>query len=92
MLSKAKVFTVLDAQKGFWYIPLDVSSSYATTFGSPWGRFRGLRVPFGVSPAPEEFQRRVNVALEGLEGQKAIADDILVFGSGDTEEEALFNH
>ena len=45
-----------------------------------------------MSPAPEESQRRIDIALEGLEGQegqKTIADDILVFGSGDSEEEAL---
>ena len=46
-------------------------------------------MPFGVSPAPEEFQRRIDIALEGLPGQKAIAGDILVFGAGATDEEAL---
>ena len=40
-------------------------------------------MPFGLSPAPEEFQRRIDIDLEGLSGQKAIADDIMVFGSGD---------
>ena len=49
-------------------------------------------MPFGVSPGPEEFQRRIDIALEGLPGQKAIADDILVFGAGDTDEEALKDH
>ena len=29
----------------------------------------------------------VNIALEGLPGQKAIADDILVFGAGVTDDE-----
>jgi len=47
---------------------------------------------FGVSPAPEEFQRRIDIALEGLPGRNAIADDILVFGAGDTDEEALKDH
>ena len=32
------------------------------------------------------------MVLEGLLGQKAIADDILVFGSGDTNEEAFKDH
>ena len=27
-------------------------------------------VPFGISPAPEEFQRYLDSALEGLEGVK----------------------
>ena len=47
---------------------------------------------FGVSLASEEFQRRIDIALEGLSGQKAIADDILVFGAGETDEEALEDH
>ena len=92
LLSKARVFTVLDAKNGFWHIQLDEPSSYATTFGTPWGRYRWLRMPFGVSPAPEEFQRRIDIALEGLPGQKAIADDILIFGAGDTDQEALDDH
>lgn len=49
-------------------------------------------MPFGLSPALEEFQRRIDVAHEGLPGQKAIADDILAFGSGDTDEEAFEDH
>lgn len=49
-------------------------------------------MPFGVSPAPEEFQRRIDIALEGLPEQKAIAHDILVFGAGDTDKEALKVH
>ena len=49
-------------------------------------------MPFGISPAPEEFQRRVNDVLSGLPGVKVIADDILVFGSGETDEEAYQDH
>ena len=39
LLSKARVFTVLDANNGFWHIQLDEPSSFATctTFGTPWG-------------------------------------------------------
>ena len=49
-------------------------------------------MPFRLSPAPEEFKRRIDIALEGLPGQKAITDDILVFRSGDTDEEAFKDH
>ena len=42
-------------------------------------------MPFGLSPAPEEVERRNDIALEGQPGQKAIADKILVFGAGDTD-------
>ena len=49
-------------------------------------------MPFGISPAPEEFQRRLNIALQGLDGVMPIFDDILIFGAGDTEAEAMADH
>lgn len=55
-----------------------------TTFGTPVGRYRWLRMPFGISPAPEIFQCRLDQALEGLKGVFVIADDILVTGEGPT--------
>lgn len=92
LLTNAKVFSVVDAKNGFWHVQLDDESSLLTTFGTPWGRFRWTRMPFGISPAPEEFQRRLEYALEGLDGIKPIFDDILVFGVGETETEALSDH
>ena len=91
-LSNARCFTVLDGKNGFWHVSLDEESSYAATFGTPWGRYRWLRMPFGISPAPEEFQRRLDQALEGLNGCMAIADDILVFGCGANDDEAVKDH
>ena len=91
-LTNLRCFTVLDAKNGFWHVSLDEESSYATTFGTPWGRYRWLRMPFGISPAPEEFQRRLDQALVGLNGCKAIADDILVFGCGANDDEAVRDH
>ena len=37
-LSKAKVFTVLDAKDGFHQVKLDNESSLLTTFWTPFGR------------------------------------------------------
>ena len=91
-LAKSKVFSVVDAKNGFWHVQLDQESSYLTTFATPWGRYRWKRMPFGISPAPEEFQRYLDSALEGLEGIKAICDDILVCGVGESYEEAVQDH
>ena len=49
-------------------------------------------MPFGINVAPEEFQKRIDENLEGLEGVKAIADDILIWGDGDTTKEATPNN
>ncbi len=56
-LSKAKYFTVLDTSSGFWQLKLDEASSRLCTFNTPFGRYRILRVPFGVNSAPEVFHR-----------------------------------
>ena len=91
-LANAKVFTVLDAKDGFYQVKLDKESSLLTTFWTPFGRYRYLRMPQGISSAPEEYQRRQNEVLAGLNGVEVIADDILCYGSGETVEEALSDH
>jgi len=44
-------------------------------------------MPFGISSALEEFQRRMCTILQGLHGVEVVADDTLVFRYEDTEEE-----
>ncbi|XP_041472642.1 uncharacterized protein K02A2.6-like [Lytechinus variegatus] len=91
-LSQAKVFTILDAKDGYWQVKLDKESSFLTTFWTPFGRYRWLRMPFGIATAPEEYQRRQHEVVQGLPGVEAIVDDLLVYGSGETMEEAIINH
>ena len=54
-LTRAKVFSTVDAKNGFWHVELDDDSSRLTTFNSPFGRFCWRRLPFGLCSAPEEF-------------------------------------
>ena len=49
-------------------------------------------MPFGISSAPEEFQRRLHEITAGLAGVEIIADDILIYGAGDTDEQASADH
>ena len=91
-LTKARVFSVCDAKEAFWQVKLDEASSKLTCFWTPFGRYRWLRMPYGIGPASEEFQRRLHEAMEGLDGTAIIADDVLVYGSGDTDEEASEDH
>ena len=91
-LSKAKVFSMVDVKNGFWHVPMDEESSKLTTFATPWGRYMWLKMPFGIFVAPEEFPRRLNDSLLGLNGVKTVADDIIVFGVGDSKDEAMKDH
>ena len=76
----AKLFSMLDAKSGFHQIKLDEASSFLTTFNTPIGRYRWLRLPFGLNCAPEIFQRIMDQMIEGIEGAFAIVDDILIVG------------
>lgn len=78
-LSGATVFSKLDANSGFWQIPLDSSSRHLTTFLTPFGRYHFNKLPFGISSAPEHFQKRMEKMLAGLEGVVCLMDDVLVF-------------
>lgn len=78
MIPGTKVFSVLEAKSGFLQIKLDEPSSFLTTFNTPLGRFRWLRLPFGIKCAPEIFQRIMDQMLEGIPGAISIMDDILV--------------
>ena len=91
-LQGAEYFTKLDARNGFWHVLLDEESSFLTTFETPFGKYRWKRMPFGISNAPEEFQRRVDEALRDLPGVFAVHDDIIVWGKGESTEKASENH
>ena len=56
-LSGAKVFSKLDANSGFWKIPLNPSSRPLITFLTPFGHHYFNKLPFGLSRAPELFRR-----------------------------------
>ena len=77
-------FSKADLKDGFLHIELDDKSSLLTTFQTPWGRYCWKRMPFGISPAPELFQQKLDENLEGLPGVHRIFDDLLITGKGPT--------
>ena len=84
-LRDAKVFSKADLASGYWHVKLDEESSLLTTFQTCFGRYRYLRLPFGINGSSEYFQKKLVEALQGLPGVVCIADDVVIHGK-DTEE------
>lgn len=88
-LHGACVFTTLDAVSGFHQIPLDESSARLTTFITPFGRYCYRRLCFGISSAPEIFQRLMSELLSDIPGVVVLMDDILCFSKDAHSHEKL---
>ena len=84
-LHGSKYSSTLDSTSGFLQIPLDDPTSYVTNFATPSGRYRFLRLPFGIKSAPEVFRRTIVEMFHDIEGVETYIDDILIYAP--TEEE-----
>lgn len=84
-LCNKKYFSVLDLSDGFYNIKLSTESSDLCTFNSPFGCYKFLRLPFGLSVAPEIFQRYSEAAFGDIPGVVVYCDDLLI--SAYTEQE-----
>ena len=81
----AQYFSTLDADSGFYQVPLASESMHLTTFITPFGRFCFQRLPMGINIGPEVFQLKMQKVLAGLKGCDVIMDDILVWGQTQQE-------
>ena len=81
-----------DAKNGYWSVVLDEESSKLETFNSPFGRYCFIRMPFGLVMSQDVFQHRMDQILEKCPGTVSIADDIVVCGKTEVEQDRnLYN-
>ena len=77
-ISTGKFFTKLDASNAYWQIPVDESSSKLLTFNSPKGRFKFVRILYGIHSASDICQQRIASIIEDIEGTANSQDDIII--------------
>ena len=76
----ATVLSKIDLTSGFHQIVVEPRSRDYTTFLSPKGKFRFVRMPFGLKNAPSQFQRCMEKVLQPVTDCAAVyIDDIVVF-------------
>jgi len=85
-LGKAKYITTLDAEKGYWQVPVAESSKQYTAFRTRKGLYEYNVMPFGLKNAPATYQRIMNEVLEGLHPFTLVyQDDIIIFSESFTD-------
>ena len=73
----------------FLLLVIDKNSQLLTTFITPFGRFKYLRAPYGISSISEYYNRRIDKAFARLTGYCRTIDDVVIYDS-DTNQH--FNH
>ena len=76
-----KYVTKIDADSGFWTLPLDPSSQLLTTFDTPWGRFCFLKLPFGLCESQYFFQYYMDLNFESVTNAHIVTNNVVIVGS-----------
>ena len=90
-LTGSKKFTKVNGTSSYLCIVFDYESSLLTTFNTPWGRYRFVQLPWGLSCAQDIFQRMMDQILERCKGVIGIADDVVIYGDDEDHDRNLHN-
>ena len=85
MFAGAKVFTIVDMDKGYWQVVLHPESRKYTCMAFDIGRYQFKRLPMGSKVASDIFQRMLDSVYIGLPGVTGITDDMVIFGRNKEE-------
>ena len=76
----------IDANSGFWTLPMDGQSQLLTTFNTPWGRYCFVKMPFGLNQAQYFFQFYMDAHFQDINSTtNVITDDVMIHGESDSQ-------
>lgn len=80
-ISGAQYFSSLDAQSGYWQVPVAPEDRAKTAFVTYDGLFEFTVMPFGLTNAPATFQRLMNTVLHDLRWKCVVVylDDVNIY-------------
>ena len=90
-LIEAKYFSKLDLNEAYHQLELEPASRGITAFSTHVGLYRYKRLIYGTNTAAEILQHTLQKCLQGIQGVKNLADDILVFGRTKEEHDRALN-
>ena len=84
------VFTIVEFKKGYWMVVLHPDSRRLTCMALPFGRFQWTHLPMGTVVAQDIFQSKPDAIFIGMEGVTGIADDMIIAGKDEMEQDRNF--
>lgn len=84
-LQGKQLFSVFDLSEAFHCIPLTEESSWKCCFSTPFGVYRYLVLPYGLSNSPDLFQDQIEGYFGDIPDVITWFDDILIMGKTEQE-------
>lgn len=85
--SKVRIFIKFDVKEVFWYVKLDEEFSRLMIMIIFFGRYRWVRLFFGLKVLSEIFQRKLDEVFGNMIGVFSVVDDIIIVGCGENDVE-----
>ena len=87
-LEGSSFFSTIDTSRGFCQVPMYTASQNFTAFSTPFGSFKWLRMPMGLTGSPNTFQNLMENILFGLTWKSCVPylDDCIIFSRNPEED------
>ena len=77
-VASAKYKTTIALTRGYWQIPLEISTIEKSAFITTKALYEFLVMPFGMKTAPATFKRMSEIVLKGSDFADSYIDDVEV--------------
>ena len=86
-LEGSSYFSTINMSAGFYQVPMAENSQDFTAFSTPFGSFKWLRMPMGLTESPNTFQSLMESVLVGLNWKTCVPylDDCIIFAKTQQE-------
>ena len=84
------VFTIVDFKQGYWMVVLHPDSRKLTCMTLTFGRFQWTQLPMDTVVTQDIFQSKLDAIFIGMEGVTGIADDRIIAGKDEMEQDRNF--
>ena len=80
-VTRSRMMSMLDGFSRYNQVLVNKEDQYKTTFTTPWGTYKFLRIPFGLLNAGDTFQRAMDFSFKELIGKiiEIYQDDLTIF-------------